>query len=188
MQIEKRIRMKLIAQITLASILGLTLVGCGASGTKADLVDNFSDDFETFKKQVVECGKVTKMGGFFGGSSYYHKELVQSYLDDIDKWKEKAERTTANSTRESLKQKYDSIIEKMEKYKLSDEEKKNYSNTCGNLYGSFYKYLQNQQEYDIFKQCSPLALDGTFGGAKYQECRNLGKELNNRAKNNKNSK
>ena len=44
--------MKLIAQITLASVLGFALAGCGASGTKANLADKFSDDFGTFKKNV----------------------------------------------------------------------------------------------------------------------------------------
>ena len=91
--------MKLIAQITLASVLGFALAGCGASGTKANLADKFSADFGTFKKQVAECEKVVTYGVW---GNPYHKELVQSYMNEIKEIKQKMNKTGSASELESL--------------------------------------------------------------------------------------
>lgn len=175
--------MKLITQITLASVLGFALVGCGASGTKANLVDNFADDFETFKKQAAECEKVVFMSSRGGFERHpYHKELVQSYVDELQKLETQAR---AQGVSQSLKDKVDSIFDKMKEYRLDEMEEKKYSNTCFKL-DNLYKMLQNQQEYDIYKErLNAKVVTFYFGSKEYQE---LKKELNIRAKKEENSK
>lgn len=129
--------------------LGFALVSCGSSGTKADLVDKFSDDFETFKKQAAECEKVVFMSNRGSFERYpYHKELAQSYVDELQKLETQAR---AQGVSQSLKDKADSIFNKMEEYRLDEMEEKKYSNTCFKL-DNLYKMLQNQQEYDIYKE------------------------------------
>ncbi|WP_273212288.1 hypothetical protein [Helicobacter rodentium] len=170
--------MKLIAQITLASILGFALVGCGASGTKANLVDNFADDFGTFKKQVAECEKVVTYGVW---GNPYHKELVQSYIDEIKEINQKARKIGSASELESLAKKQKTLEKEMGEYQLSEEEVEKYNKTCAELNYTLAKYIQNQAEYDIYK--------AEYNNRKAsQEFQNLIKELKARAKKEENSK
>ena len=143
--------MKIVAHITLATTLSFALFGCGESGTRANLVDQFSDDFESFKKEVLECDKVVSMSINGGFERYpFHKELVQSYIDELDKLENQA-RTQGISN--SLRDKANSIYNKMKEYRLNEEEKKKYLNTCFKIDGEdLYKNLSNQQEYDIYKE------------------------------------
>ena len=170
--------MKLIAQITLASVLGFALAGCGASGTKANLADKFSDDFGTFKKQVAECEKVVTYGVW---GNPYHKELVQSYIDEIKEINQKARKIGSASELESLAKKQKTLEKEMGEYQLSEEEDEKYNKTCAELNYTLAKYIQNQAEYDIYK--------AEYNNRKAsQEFQNLIKELKARAKKEENSK
>lgn len=174
---------KVLTNLAFAGALGIALVGCGASGTKANLVDNFSDDFETFKKQAAECEKVVMLSSKGGFERHpYHKELVQSYVNELQKLETQAK---TQGVSQSLKDKADSIFDKMKKYRLDEMERKKYANTCFKL-DELHKILQNQQEYNIYKErLDPKATTTIYFGSKeYQE---LEKELNARAKE-KNSK
>ncbi|WP_270985532.1 hypothetical protein [Campylobacter helveticus] len=171
--------MKIVAHITLATTLSFALFGCGESGTRANLVDKFSDDFETFKKEALECDKVVFMPIKRSLQRYpFHKELVQSYIDEL---KELDKQAKTQGISNSLKDKADSIYEKMEKYKFSEDEERKYDNTCAKLGGKLYKNLSNQQEYDIYKERLNPESTTTFyiGSKEYQK---LEKELKARNK------
>lgn len=170
--------MKIVAHIALATTLSFALFGCGESGTRANLVDKFSDDFETFKKESLECGKVVFMSINGGFERYaFHKELIQSYVDELDKLENQA-RTQGIS--DSLRDKADSIYNKMKEYKLSEDEERKYDNTCARLGGEFYKNLTNQQEYDIYKERFNSKVQTIYNGSKEYE--KLEKELRARNK------
>lgn len=86
MQIKKRIKNEIDSTDYFSERFRAYQGSCGSSGTKANLVDNFADDFETFKKQAAECEKVVFMSSRGGFERHpYHKELVQSYVDELQK-------------------------------------------------------------------------------------------------------
>lgn len=145
--------MKIIAHIALAATLSFALFGCNESGKRAKLVDKFSDDFETFKKEVLECDKVAPVLNLGGADfDHFHRELVQPYLNELNELKKQAE--TQPRTDPSLKKKANSIFNKMQEYNLNEEEGEKYANTCVRLdmMLELYKNLLNQQEYDIYKE------------------------------------
>lgn len=74
----------------LAVVISFVACGGNSSGDKAQLVSEFSADFEIYKKQRLECDKVQVTWG--GG---YHKELVEPIIAKIEKeqeeWRDKLE-------------------------------------------------------------------------------------------------
>lgn len=78
--------MKLIAQITLASVLGL-IKGVAAQVGQKQIWQIISPMIlRPLKKQAAECEKVVFMSSRGGFERHpYHKELVQSYVDELQK-------------------------------------------------------------------------------------------------------
>lgn len=166
-----------LASIILVTLLGIALAGC-SSGEKAQLVDKFSDDFKTFKKQALECEKVvfyTSLHNEDFIQRCYHKEFVSAYLNELEAIREEMSKVSLelideleakriaegkpyvdnpiNLSKEfpSYFAKRDAIIEEMQKYELSKDESLKHKNTCEKLDG-LAEFIQNQVEYDIYKE------------------------------------
>lgn len=182
---------KVIFSAAFMALIASSFMACSSSsGSKAKLVSEFSADFETYKKQRLECDKVIFLQtGFFGSGIYMHKE-VEPILEKIKKkseeYNDKIEAATISHDGDKvvkLRKQRDKWAEEQDKeteaYKLTDEETANYKKTCVKDKG-YAVFLASQEEYDLYKKgLESGELDKFRPAAEYQELINT---LRNREK------
>ncbi len=161
------------AKILISIILCLGLGFCGCSNDKiskrAVLVSDFSDDFETFKKELAECYKVSTHFGIIT-----HKKLTdpiaKKFFTEDKKWQEKQRKALESNDMDKYYQikeeaaiSRSKILDEMLLHQLTDEEGERFVDSCLGRNYSYYNgvefhyrglldYFENQSEYSLWRK------------------------------------